>query len=101
VLRGTADAAALLQPPGELAQPGIVQRHVRDRGHRLAAPPGDLAPHLHAPAGRRLRGLLVPPLALVAARARPDEIAHRTPTRSTTKPSVPPALTPGGTPRLP
>ena len=48
VLRGAADAAALLQPPGQRAQPGVVERHAGDRRHRPAAPPRDLAPDLDA-----------------------------------------------------
>ena len=77
-LRRAADAAALLQAPGELAEAGVVERHARDRRDRLPAPPGDLAPHLHATAAAALRRPRLARLAHVALSARPDNpaIAH-------------------------
>ena len=103
VLGRAADAAALLQPARELAQAGVVERDAAHRRHRLAAPPGHLAAHLHAPAGRR-RARLRPRPAQVAVRGRVDDAAvghQRTPTRSTTNTSVSSGPITPPAPRLP
>src|SRR5215216_2838369 len=76
ILRGAADAAALLQPPGELAQAVVVERHARDGGDRLAAPAGGLAPHLDRPTATRTRGGPIARPPQVTAVTGPDEIGH-------------------------
>ena len=74
VLGRAADAAALLQAAGQLAQAGVVERDAGHGGDRLAAPAGDLAADLHAPAGLATRLQAgVPGLAQVAVGGGVDE----------------------------
>ena len=106
VLGRAADAAALLQLPGQLAQAGVVERHAGHGRDRLAAPPGHLAAHLHAAAARGLGPAHVrrARLAQVAVRGRVDDAAvghQRTPTRSTTNTSVSSGPITPPAPRLP
>ena len=73
-LADAADAAALLEPPGELAQPGFVERYAGDGRDGLAAPPRHLAADLHATAGLRRRRT-VARLAQVTVASGPDEMS--------------------------
>jgi len=75
VLRRAADAAALLQPAGELAQRGVVERDVGDRRDGLAAAAGRLPAHLHGAArGAQLGQTRIARLAQVAVAAGPDDL---------------------------
>src|SRR5262249_42269249 len=99
LLGRAADAAALLQPPGQGAGRRVVAGGLRQGGARLPAPARPLAAPLHAAARRRRARLLGAPLAPIAAVARVDEVAHFTPSRSTTNTSVSSGLITGGAPR--
>jgi DNA-binding CsgD family transcriptional regulator len=75
VLDGPADAAALLQPAGELLQCGVVDWNAGDRRRRLAFTAGRLAAHLHRAGVREpLLELRIAGAAHVAVAARPDHV---------------------------
>src|SRR4051794_7359206 len=75
VLGRAADAAALLQLAGEVADLLVVEREVEDRRRGLALAPGRLTAHLHGTGRGAPDGLRIPRLAQVAVAARPHHVA--------------------------
>src|SRR5215217_7464467 len=74
VLGRAADAAALLEPAGELADLLVAEREVEDGRRGLALAAGGLAPHLDRARGGAGHGLRIARLAQVAVGARPHHV---------------------------